>query len=137
MRFLVNANSTLHANLVRGVLEAADIPAVVREDTPLGIYGKVSGFRTSASVYVLRDEDHARAMEVALRHQPRPEACETCGYNLTGLRDPRCPECGTPFHMPPTQAAWRCGNCGESIEGQFTDCWKCGAGRTDDENRAS
>lgn len=23
--------------------------------------------------------------------------CVECGYNLTGLRDPRCPECGTPF----------------------------------------
>lgn len=23
--------------------------------------------------------------------------CKKCGYNLRGLRDPRCPECGTPF----------------------------------------
>ncbi len=23
--------------------------------------------------------------------------CVKCGYNLTGLNDPRCPECGTPF----------------------------------------
>lgn len=23
--------------------------------------------------------------------------CEHCGYNLTGLTEPRCPECGTPF----------------------------------------
>jgi len=23
--------------------------------------------------------------------------CTQCGYNLTGLTEPRCPECGTPF----------------------------------------
>ena len=25
--------------------------------------------------------------------------------------------------------AWRCPSCGESIEGQFTECWKCGTSR--------
>jgi hypothetical protein len=28
--------------------------------------------------------------------------CVKCGYNLTGLTEPRCPECGTPFAMPPS-----------------------------------
>jgi len=23
--------------------------------------------------------------------------------------------------------AWTCGSCGEEIEGQFSECWKCGA----------
>ncbi|HEY5601914.1 MAG TPA: DUF2007 domain-containing protein [Gammaproteobacteria bacterium] len=26
---------------------------------------------------------------------------------------------------------WVCRHCGESIEGQFTDCWKCGSPRDD------
>jgi hypothetical protein len=25
--------------------------------------------------------------------------------------------------------AWKCGSCGEEIEGQFTECWKCGKSR--------
>jgi hypothetical protein len=29
--------------------------------------------------------------------QRRDTVCRKCGYNLTGLTEPRCPECGTPF----------------------------------------
>lgn len=29
------------------------------------------------------------------RHRPWSDSCVTCGYSLAGLRDPRCPECGT------------------------------------------
>lgn len=25
---------------------------------------------------------------------------------------------------------WRCDHCGEEIEGQFTECWKCGQSRS-------
>ncbi len=25
---------------------------------------------------------------------------------------------------------WRCAGCGEEIEGQFTECWKCGQSRS-------
>ena len=28
--------------------------------------------------------------------------CWKCGYNLTGLTEPRCPECGTAFNVMPT-----------------------------------
>lgn len=28
-----------------------------------------------------------------------------------------------------TSEAWQCPSCGESLEGQFGSCWKCGAER--------
>ena len=28
---------------------------------------------------------------------PLPPTCKKCGYNLTGLREDRCPECGSTF----------------------------------------
>lgn len=39
---------------------------------------------------------------------PLPPTCRKCAYNLTGLRDNRCPECGTPFNWREVQkrAAW-------------------------------
>jgi hypothetical protein len=30
-----------------------------------------------------------------------------------------------------THQHWICSQCGERIEGQFTDCWKCGAPKPD------
>ena len=30
--------------------------------------------------------------------------------------------------------AWICDSCGEELEGQFTECWKCGASRPIKEN---
>ena len=28
---------------------------------------------------------------------------------------------------------WKCPNCGEILEGQFTECWQCGTSRLQDE----
>jgi len=41
---------------------------------------------------------HARRMRTKIR---RLEGrCEKCNYDLRGLPEPRCPECGTPFTPP-------------------------------------
>ncbi|MEX0806830.1 MAG: DUF2007 domain-containing protein [Candidatus Binatia bacterium] len=35
--------------------------------------------------------------------------------------------------MAPLQSVkkpWTCGGCGEEIEGQFSECWSCGRGRS-------
>ncbi len=29
----------------------------------------------------------------------------------------------------PADTSWQCSNCGEELEQQFTDCWKCGTSR--------
>ena len=32
---------------------------------------------------------------------------------------------------PPGAAPWRCDACGETLEAQFTACWRCGAWRSE------
>ncbi len=32
--------------------------------------------------------------------------------------------------LKPVRKPWRCVKCGEEIEGQFSECWKCGQRRT-------
>lgn len=39
----------------------------------------------------------ARALWLLRRDQHVPGHCRRCGYNLTGLTEARCPECGTRF----------------------------------------
>jgi hypothetical protein len=40
----------------------------------------------------------ARRIRLRLRELRIP-VCLTCGYNLTGLTEPRCPECGEPYDL--------------------------------------
>lgn len=39
-------------------------------------------------------QEYARALRGLLRERGIP-VCMACGYNLTGITEPRCPECGT------------------------------------------
>lgn len=44
----------------------------------------------------------ALVREIRRRRRRRHGFCLKCGYNLTGLPEPRCPECGTPFAVRST-----------------------------------
>ena len=35
------------------------------------------------------------------------------------------------------EGRWRCPNCDEELEGQFTDCWQCGTGRPETADRSA
>ncbi len=76
---------------------------------------------------------------------PEQARCQHCGYQLRGLIDPRCPECGTPFdvqaiwakfrpreRLPFDQTAarwlsppswWASGLATVAIVSNFPDCW--------------
>ncbi len=53
--------------------------------------------------------------------QPSPEPY----YRSPRLNPPTIP----PRETPPAAEPWSCAQCKESIDGQFTECWSCGAPR--------
>ena len=86
------------AQLVRNMLEDAEISAVVQGETLALAMGDIPvGPSTAPTVWV-----HARNATRARELVEQREA-----------------------HTPTDQPAWTCLECGEQIEGQFAECWQC------------
>ena len=83
----------------RNLLEAEGIRAVVKNEILSSAMGELPPAECQVEVWVLREADVERAREILRQPRGRGE--------------------------PP----WTCGACGESSEGQFTQCWRCGAYR--------
>ena len=95
------ANSLAQAHLIKGFLDAEGIFAVVRGEHLQGIAGEIPvTFDTLPSIWV-GDGDRERARELIDRALKSELVLED----------------------------WTCAECGEVVEGQFTECWQCGATR--------
>ena len=95
------ARNPVEAHLVLGLLEAEGIAGEVRGEalfTTLQGGGAAAGLLPS--VWIARDDQAPAARDRVARYQEG-------GAGEAG-------------------AGWRCG-CGEDHEGQFTQCWRCGA----------
>jgi hypothetical protein len=88
------------AHHAKNLLEAEGIRAVVRNEFLSSAMGELPPAECQVEVWVLREQDAERA-EIALKNSFSPKG------------------------GPP----WSCSSCGESIEAQFTQCWRCGAYR--------
>ena len=93
------ANIAWAAQMLRDLLEAEGIRAHVREALhpyPLR--------KSEYTVYIENPDDEARAREIAGTFDEHASAAP-----------------GDPGARWP----WRCRNCGEDVEPQFTACWRC------------
>ena len=127
-----SASDPADAHLVAAILDGHGIAAIVQGEALWSARGELPLSPGSApSVWVADDGDAERARSVIeTEHgRPNPTHCEKCGYDLQGLSEPRCPECGQPFTRVEAGPPWTCPQCCEQVEGQFTQCWKCGAER--------
>lgn len=124
------ARDPTEAHLVKALLEQHGIAAVVQGDA--SVLATCSG--TASSVAVVEKADAERAAHFIATEYGfhNPDRCASCGYDLRGLPQPPCPECGTPFKRLETGPAWTCRRCGEECEGQFAQCWNCGAERPEE-----
>ncbi len=98
MKRLVGADNLLIATLWRQMLEAADIRCEVRNRYLNGAVGELPADQVAPQIWLLDERDEPRA-RVLLDEWQRPSP-------LPG---------------------WTCARCGERMEGQFFQCWNCGA----------
>ena len=85
------------AHHARNLLEVEGIPAEVRNERLGSAMGELPPAECQVEVWVIDGADAARAERL--------------------LRE------GVPVRGAP----WTCGGCGERLEPQFTQCWRCGA----------
>lgn len=103
MKPLYTARHAADAHLVRGYLESVGVHSIVRGEYLTGGIGELPA--DVCRVWVLDDEELPRADKL-LRQFLRGEAAGAHAHER-----------------------WQCRKCHEDIEGQFTDCWRCGTAR--------
>ncbi len=101
MRLLYNARHVADAHFIRNLLEGEGIAAIVRGEFLASGIGELPA--DVLAVWILDDAELTRA-EALLRDLSRGR-------------------------MAAGKTPWTCTGCGERLEAQFTECWKCGAAR--------
>ena len=88
--------------LLKGMLEQSSIPCMIRNENLCVAMGDIPWNECSPELWVLNETDYPKAEEIV-----------SAWLNASNKPD----------------RPWVCPNCHESIEGQFTSCWKCGQNR--------
>ncbi len=102
MRYLFAPNTmsdSIEVGVLRSLVENEGIPCVIRNEYLSIATGELPYQESLPQLWVLNDADYPRACEVI--EEWRRSSAET-------------------------HSQWICPDCGETIEGQFSSCWKCG-----------
>ena len=106
MKKVYIASNPVYAHLLKGILEGDNIQSIVQGEFLWNVRGEVPITpETSPSVWVIDEADYDRAMEIIKIFQVEENNSEH------------------------ETLEWKCNKCGESNEGQFSECWQCGAVR--------
>ena len=120
MQHVYTARDAMEAHFVKGLLEAEGIKASVQGEALQETWGNLPlSAENLPSVHVMDDADALRAIPVIEEYRKRDQADAALevGQRLA-TTDPI-----------PARPTWKCPNCGEAVEEQFTACWHCGHGR--------
>jgi len=101
MRRVYVSENRLIVGHLKDVLEQHGIPCVLKNPFLQGGAGELPPIECWPEIWVTEDRDYERAREVLDAVLAEQE----------------------------TAAPWTCPQCGERLEGQFTECWQCGASR--------
>ena len=106
MRKIYTAKNPIDAHLLRGALESENIQAIVQGEFLWTARGELPITpETSPSVWIVNDEDNEKALQIVESFSSQEVSLDT--------------EAGE----------WKCAKCNETNEGQFQECWNCGAPR--------
>ena len=100
MKLLARAEHPLQAAIWADTLRAAGIRCSVRNTALSGALGEIPFLECAPQIWLDHDADEDRARQILLELQ-----------------------------SPARGPAWFCAGCGETLEGQFGSCWRCGAPR--------
>jgi hypothetical protein len=101
MKRVYTAESAIQVAHVKNLLATEGIAAEMRNERLGGGTGDIPFLETWPELWVA-ELDFDRAQELIEQEVHGP-----------GLEEP----------------PWTCRSCGEEVEGQFSECWNCGAGR--------
>ncbi|MBN1803805.1 MAG: DUF2007 domain-containing protein [Sedimentisphaerales bacterium] len=108
MRQVHIADDPTEAHLVKGILEQYGISCEIHGEALWGARGELPLTpETLPTVWIIDEDRFDEAKELIEQFKSK---------TLTANAGP----------------SWRCPECGVEVEGQFTDCWKCGASRPSD-----
>jgi len=97
-----SADTLIASGYIKNLLESCNIDCMIKNLNLGGAIGEIPPIECWPEVWIINDEDYAEATNI---------------INST-LQD----------NLQAT-ARWTC-QCGETLEGQFSACWHCGAERT-------
>ena len=100
MKKLYSAQDPLMIGHLKNVLESQGINSVIKNIYLAGAVGELPPIECWPELWVVDDAEYSVAVEVLAKA-------------LAPLRSVNRP--------------WKCKRCGEMIEGQFSECWNCGA----------
>lgn len=99
------ANDPADAHLVKGILEQYGISCEIRGEALWSARGQLPlTLDTLPTIWICDDNRYEEAMKLVEQFVNGTLSANT----------------GSP---------WKCPECGEEVEGQFTDCWQCGTNR--------
>ena len=113
MRHVYTGRDEMDAHFVKGLLEAEGIEAAVMGENLVNAVGTLPLSDNSLPSVWVPDGDVDRAMLIVRDY----EQVDRVNAEVTVEDAPR-----------PT---WKCANCGEAVEEQFSECWNCGHARPD------
>ncbi|WP_136808297.1 DUF2007 domain-containing protein [Desulfosediminicola flagellatus] len=114
MKKIYTAANPADAHIVRGILESYEIGCEVRGESLFSVRGELPMVGdTFPTVWIFNDEDFEEARKVVDEIDRKRE------------------------EAPVVSESWNCSRCGETLESQFTACWKCGKSRKTEDSESN